>query len=135
MLNLALLTLATLSPATAQAADPWTYAPVQDGGFGWRHNSVKRVGGSITVETLTYYGKPDAERKYSWRVQTVTFNCAARNLQTVAGTYLDPAGKTVMPVAVGMVWPVKDGSTENIVFQVLCNRANLTDGKMASNRA
>lgn len=133
MLSLALLTLVT-SPV-AQASDPWTYAPVSGGGFGWRHNSVKRESGAVTAEMMTYFGKPREGQDYSWLVQTIRFDCKASKYTTVTGSYLDPAGKAVTPVSAGMIWPVEPGSVENIVFQVLCNSANFTDGKTASSRA
>lgn len=136
MLSLAFLALA-MNPVApeSQATDPWTYAPVADGGFGWRHNSVKRESGAVTVEMLTYYGPADAQRKYSWRIQTVRFGCAERNYTTVQGTYLSPTGAPDGPVSPGMTWPVEDGTVENIVHLVLCYSANFTDGKVAPDRA
>lgn len=123
------------TPAVQTGQDPYTYSPVSGGGFGWRHASVKREGGAVTAEVFTYYDAPEGPEKYRWRFQTVRFDCAAKNYTTVEGKYLDLSGKPVLPVSAGMTWPVEEGSIENIVFQVLCNRANFTDGKVAPDRA
>jgi hypothetical protein len=88
----------------------------------------------VTAEILTYFGEPTAEQDYSWLVQTVRFDCAAKKYTTVTGNYLDPALKPVVPVSPDMIWPVEAGSVENIVFQVLCNNARFTDGKTAASR-
>jgi hypothetical protein len=130
--------------ATAQASPPaavskgsdgsFIYAPLDGGGFGWRENSVRKEGTAAKVELFTYYDQPQGDRNYRWLFQTVTFNCTARNYTTEEGSYLTLDGKPVMPVSGRMTWPVEDGTPENIVMQVLCNRANFIDGKRAPNR-
>jgi hypothetical protein len=122
------------APLSNGSDGSFIYAPLDGGGFGWRENSVRKEGTAARVELFTYYDQPQTDRKYRWLFQTVTFNCTARNYTTEQGSYLTLDGNLVMPVSGKMTWPVEDGTPENIVMQVLCNRANFTDGKRAPNR-
>jgi hypothetical protein len=136
----ALAALAVAGGASAQRSEAWIYAGMQGGAMGWEASAVRRnaEAGTAAATRFIYFVQPreDAQGTFNWALQDIEFDCRANTFRLIEGTLFNKHRRGVIdqPISETSV-PVRAGTPESVLKQVLCDNLRITEALTASNMA
>lgn len=134
---LAALGAATAAPALAQQKpEHWVVVGMKGGSMGWDTSTldVDEETGAISIDRLLYFATPRKRdnRTYNFEGQSIAFRCKDKQFQLLGILFMENDGFIFDGGAPqDQVWePVKDMTTEGILWEAVCNKATILKTKI-----
>jgi surface-adhesin protein E len=123
--------------ASAQRPEAWIYAGMQGSAMGWEASAIRRnaEAGTAATTRFMYFVRPqqDTLGEFNWALQDIEFDCRANTFRLVEGTLFNEhrSGITDQPASEAPV-PVRAGTPEAVLKQVLCDNLRIAEALTAS---
>jgi hypothetical protein len=136
----ALAALGVAAGASAQRPEAWIYAGMQGGAMGWEASAIRRNAETGTAATtrFIYFVRPreDVRGEFHWALQDIEFDCRANTFRLIEGTLFSKHRRGVAGQAASETpVPVRAGTPESVLKQVLCDNLRIAEALTASSMA
>jgi hypothetical protein len=126
--------------ASAQKSpEAWVYAGMRGGAMGWEATAIRRDPAADTASTLrfVYFTKPREGVKgdFTWVFQDIEFNCSQNTFRLMNAAFYDKGRGGGEAERGSPAAQVQANTPESVLKQVLCDDAELSGARRASNMA